>query len=144
MYFGYFISKINKKILTAKYIRGMYFLHKPINLRPKIDIIHKNYSMNIMNIKINLWDSCKRISLRKGRINKEIDKKHVYEAGKQKISKDFSLFNIVQTISKLKASVGALVGENKSLFIEIEKNFFRDSMIFINDEDHQEHIANKT
>ena len=67
MYFGYFITKINKKILAAKYIRGMYFLHKPMNLRPKINLFHKNYSMNIMNIKINLWDSCKRISLRKRR-----------------------------------------------------------------------------
>ena len=142
MCFNFFISKINKKVLTAKYIRGMYYLHKPMSLRPKINLFHKNYSTHMMNIKVNLWDSCKRISLKKGQ--PKIDYNKVFKAGKEKISKDFSLFEIVQTINKLKASVGVLVGEKKELFTEIEKNYYRDSQIFINEEDHKEFLDQKT
>ena len=81
----------------------------------------------MMNIKVNLWDSCIKRPL-KGK-QTEIDYKHVFDIGIEKISKDIGLFNIIQTLNKLKATVGVLVGENTNLFTEIEKNY-NDAVFF--------------
>jgi hypothetical protein len=73
-----------------------------------------------------------------------IDQNHVFKIGKEKISKDVCLFNLVSTLNKLKASVGVLVGANNHLFHEIEKTYFEDCTIFMNEEDKNKYDETKT
>ena len=49
--------------------------------------------------------------------------------GVEKLGKDLSLFNILQSISKLKATVYVLVGEREKLVDQIKGKYFDENTL---------------
>jgi hypothetical protein len=64
-----------------------------------------------------------------------LDKKKIYQLGSAHVKHDLSIFNILQTIKKLKATVSVLVSDKRiyqrDMVDKIQKAYFYDSIIHL-------------
>ena len=64
-----------------------------------------------------------------------MNKKDVYHVGAKKVSQDVNIFNILQTLLKLKATVTVLVSNQADIIERIQKVYFDNSTLFLDEED---------
>lgn len=63
-----------------------------------------------------------------------LDKKKIFAIGAEKAKRDLSYTNILQTLFKLKAAVTMLVGDREDMIYEIERIYFEQSTISLDQE----------
>ena len=73
-----------------------------------------------------------------------MDKKQIYEVGAQKVSEDLDIFNILQTLLKLKATVTVLVGEHAEMINRIQHVYYNNSTLFLDEADSEKYKESKT
>ena len=62
MYTALVAGYINRKVLMSKLIRGLYFMKKPAELIPAIQL-NKNYNTaNLMTTRVDFFNSCFKYS----------------------------------------------------------------------------------
>ena len=121
-------EQLNKQVIMAKFIRSLYFIEKPVDDQPKEkQLLFKN-KFNFMDqlrcIKFKFTDKFSHI-LRmfhetKNKMKKVDasmhtfldDSEYIYQRGYDLVENEINLFNIIQTIQKLKAGMATLVGKD--------------------------------
>ena len=105
----------------------MYFVPKPKQLRRtktklSCDDHDDNLTEGIINIKVDFFNKWFRHS-RAG--EQYYDKKEMFQKAEKRVKEDMSIFNIIQTISKLKVSVAELVGRDKDIIKDIKHTYLK-------------------
>lgn len=132
--FGVFALWINEKTIVAKYIRSLYFIGKPEELKRKLyagsgDGGYQAIN-DIMIIKSRFYNSFWRKA--NSEQDKEIDQKELFCKGEEKVQEELCIFNILSTLQKLRAAVSVLVDRSdcKSCVNDILDLYYKNATIF--------------
>ena len=89
--------------------------------------LKKDLKDSLIPINLTLWNKiCNCRPKKKKRVNdEEINYKQIFEKANEKVEKEMCLFNMLQTIQKLKAAVSILVTDApKTKLSEIQNLYF--------------------
>ena len=89
---------------------------------------------------INLLWFCRS----KNKMQPGVDQNVVFQKGQAKLSNDLSIFNILQTIQKLKATAYVLVGDDQKNMNKIKEKYFEDNILFLDDDDQEAYDESKS
>ena len=95
MFLGTAASWINDKTIIAKYIRSLYFIHKPKRLKKLFLHGHEKIN-NLMIIKTRFYNSFWRKA--NSEQNEDIDQMELFDQGQEKVEAELCIFNILSTL----------------------------------------------
>lgn len=135
---------INTKIIRAKFVRSLYFMEKE-NQENLEKHIHINQDHNfetvlekVDNIKFNWKDKFfllyNLFTQRKLKKQKRTRMQDIYKQGWKMVSSEMNLFNMIQTLQKLKAATSILIGDDRKKMDTIQKLYLMNSTIYCNKE----------
>ena len=140
----------NRRALKAKFIRNMYFIKKKKSSETNDDPsgAHKDllttFALTITTIHVKLyhqfcWRFCSKVKKQPW-----VNQKDVFEEGAKRLSQDLSLFNVFQSISKLKATVNVLVDEREDMLRQIKGQYYKDNTLYFDEDEKKEYNDHKS